>query len=194
LSSAQAQPSVYHVLSTKSEGLIGSSPQQYTTDRGNIPTRVLAHQIDRAPPPGQRTASRYPREYRNQEGPTNTPTRNFHPFELRREAELHEYPITGANQRQFDFDRRSARAHQVERPIHPNDRGRYVRHPQNDPGPIRGVVDQHGNIVGAMAHPAGNARGYQRAHLEPLNRQGRQDSRRYQDRITPSKAPTWPPR
>lgn len=52
-------------------------------------------------------------------------------------------------------------------------------------------VNWLGNTVGAMAHLTGNVGSYHRAHLEPLNRQERQDS---QDWVVSSRAGTWPPR
>ena len=121
---------------------------------------MLAQQINSAPPPGQKTKSTYPRYYHNQEGPRGATTPNFHAGELRQGAELHEYPIKRANEQAFDFDRRTASVRQVERPVHPNDRSRVARNPPNDPGPIRGVVDQHRNIAGAMAHPVGDVHGH----------------------------------
>ena len=42
--------------------------------------------------------------------------------------------------------------------------------------------------------PCADVHGHRRAHLEPLNRQGRQDLRRHEDRVVASISGTWPPR
>jgi phosphoribosylformylglycinamidine (FGAM) synthase-like amidotransferase family enzyme len=42
----------------------------------------------------------------------------------------------------------------VEIPIHRHDhRQLFYNRPKNDAGPIRAVLDQNGEVVGAMAHP-----------------------------------------
>ncbi|MCJ1344143.1 hypothetical protein MMC31_002346, partial [Peltigera leucophlebia] len=88
---------------------------------GDVPTQVLAQQVDSAPTPGQRMASGYPQVYQNQGGSRDGATRNFDTKELRQGAKLHEYPITGANKRPLNFTKRAANPCQVERPVHPND-------------------------------------------------------------------------
>lgn len=140
----------------------------------------------------QRTPSRYPRQYRNNEGSGSETYQNFRAEELRRVEKLYEYPVTQPGEPRFDFNRRTTSARQMERPVHRNDRRRVVEHPYNTPGALRGVVDQYGDLIGATAHPEDRPLGFHRAHLEPLDRQGRQYVHRYHDHI--SREETWPPR
>jgi len=181
---------------------------QYHTDRGNIPAGVLHHQANRAPAPGTRTRTRFPHEYRNAEGPAGL-RQDFYPDEVRRAGgQLYEVPVLQVDprHRNFDYQGRMPNAQQMARPVHRNDHRQMFRAtPRNDPGPVRAVVDRNGRVVGAMAHPNGNVRGFNRAYLEPMDRQGRQDHRRHQDRTHPrvrgmaplaptASAATWPPR
>lgn len=155
---------------------------------------MLAHQLYKAPTPGQKTASGYPRVYRNEKKSHDAVTLNFGATKLRQEAKLYEYPVIEANGRCFNFHKRSARLRQVERPIHPKDRGLALRQPQNDPGAIRGVVDRDRSIVGAIAHPEGDPQKHERGYLEPLHVQGRRQVRSYQDQVTLSRSRSWPTR
>lgn len=155
---------------------------------------MLAHQVYKAPKTGQKTASGYPRVYRNEEKSTDAVTPNFDATEVRRESKLYEYPVIKAIGRCFNFHKRSARLRQVERPIHPKDRGRAIRQPQNDPGAIRGVVDRDRSIVGAVAHPEGDPQKHERRYLEPLHVQVRRQVRNYQDQVTLSRSRSWPTR
>ena len=113
------------------------------------------------------------------------------------QSTLYEYPVTpaaqqnpstGQIQQHFDYDRKAATARQMEsqgrrgnEPLNPAVHLRYLQIQRNDPGPIRGVTDQHGNIIGAMAHPEGNRIGFERASLQPLDKEGKQSKRTYED-------------
>ncbi|KAI1938485.1 hypothetical protein LOZ66_003288 [Ophidiomyces ophidiicola] len=45
------------------------------------------------------------------------------------------------------------------------------------------VENRHGReVLGTTYHPKGTTRGFERSHLSPLDRQGRQDDQRYRDR------------
>ena len=57
-----------------------------------------------------------------------------------------------------------------------------VKHPPNDPGDMRAVVDQEGRFIGAMGHPKGKPRGFAAAWAEPLSPEGRRQIRRARDR------------
>lgn len=166
--------------------LIHLFSKQYHTSRGNIPVSLADQSVASAPAPGVRTRSRYPRDYRNNEGESDSPQRNFHSWETRQAENLTEYVVKQPGQRPFNYDRRAASAQQVQRPVHPNDRRRVVQNPPNDPGPFRAVTthDQK-HVVGAMFHPVNNPIGYQRAMIEPLDRQGRQhmEQQRYRDAL-----------
>lgn len=155
---------------------------------------VTAEQIDRAPPPGQKTLSRYPHVYRNDEGPKDRKFPSFEPKEIPRVNELYEYPVAGANQRIFDFNKKKSSLKEVNRPVEPKDRARAVKNPLNDAGSIRGVGDKSKNVVGVIAHPEGNIQGFERAYQEPLSTQGRQQVRRYQDHVSLSRSRSWPTR
>ncbi|KAL2023270.1 hypothetical protein VTK56DRAFT_3008 [Thermocarpiscus australiensis] len=118
------------------------SSLQYLTLEGGYPVNVARRQADAMGDPRVPQRSRYPREYRNQEGrPPNT-HENFDPRTTLRPGErYYEMPvIPPTSPSHFDPDRRPASLAQVSRPVHPNDRGRVVQHPPNDPGKIRQVV------------------------------------------------------
>lgn len=182
--------------------------QQYATARGNIPIRVVKEQINRAPHAAEpRTKSKYPHQYRNQEGPANAPRSNFATWETRSgSTTLYEYPVqvpiqqnpqTGQIQRHFDYDRKASKARQAEsqarrssnEPLETGNASTLSQATTDEngpgscqrPGPIRGVTDRHRNIIGAMAHPQGNLTGFARAPLQPLDREGRQYIRTDQD-------------
>lgn len=124
---------------------------------------------------------------------------------MRPGAVLWEYPITkageqnpntGRMQPHFDYDSRAASARQVARQAELESTGAFdaakradyhTQPPLNQRGPVRGVTDQYGNVVGAMAHPKDDRHQYERAHLEPLDREGRQYRRRYQDQYGSSR-------
>lgn len=95
---------------------------------------------------------------------------------------LHEYIIPERGHRDFEYNRRAATLHQVQREVHPNDRDRLVNRPLNDPGSFRAITgnDRH-HIYGAVYHPRGNAVGFERAYLEPLDRGGRHTVRQQRD-------------
>ncbi|KAK6837928.1 hypothetical protein PG987_006209 [Apiospora arundinis] len=106
-------------------------------------------------------------------------------------AKYTEYPGAPAPEaiQRFDYHKRAARAVQVERPVHPNDRKRIVQNPHNDPGPLRviSVQDRPDQVVGAIYHPENSKEGFGRATLQPLDRTGRatvQQLRDYEMRKT----------
>lgn len=144
----------------------------------------------------------YPGVYNNEEeNPATQGIRpNFHDWETRGNM-LAEFPAT--NNAPYDFNRRAAnlnRVRNVENQFERNRRGIHARQPLNDPGPARYVArtDVDGNlynVVGAMYHPEGNARGFNRAPLAPIERQGRRDMARYaDDHNGTNRMSTWPPR
>lgn len=160
---------------------------------------------------------KFPKVYRNNEGPRDNPTHNFEAWEIQRQGadgRLFEYPVKppegdrrlpGRLPEQqppplnpdFRFARPPAGLNQI-RPPHQNDKktleSRWDR-PPNDPGPIRAVVNGSGNVVGAIYHPEGNPRGYERARLAPLDKQGRGQRARHDDRfLAPTPRTTWPER
>ncbi|KAK2813484.1 hypothetical protein FQN49_008307 [Arthroderma sp. PD_2] len=159
------------------------SQLQYSTPRGNIPATVAAGSI-RRDLENTRTRSGYPGEYRNNEGPAGDRHALFEGFQTGRGATLHEHPVRRPHEPHFEPLRNRPRLHQLENPIHPNDRGRVVRAPHNDPGPFRAVTSSsHNNLVGVTYHPTGDRRGFREATLEPIDRQGRQDAQRHRDRL-----------
>jgi hypothetical protein len=169
--------------------------------------------VNRAPAP--RTVppprGRFPKEYRNEEGPRDNVRRNFDNWEtqLRGGAgannggngTLYEYPVKTLRQPapfspDFRFNRPAARLDQL-RPADANDRRGYMERwtqPRNDRGPIRAVTREDGQVVGAMYHPDGNLRGYERARLAPLDRNGRAEVARHNDRQDQRGRTTWPQR
>jgi hypothetical protein len=156
--------------------------------------------VRRAPDPRDTRRSGYPTEYRNQEGRPPNVRSNFEPREIRPGESLYEVPVRAQN---FDFDRRTATLQQVRRAdpavVHRNDRDRPVRNPPNDPGPHRAVMaarptggDARGPL-GVISHPRDNPRGYDRAPLEPIGRDGRGQQARHSD-LRDSNHASWPPR
>jgi hypothetical protein len=174
--------------------------QQYVSPRGNLPAERVKHAVERAPaPPGARRM--FPKEYRNSEGPVDNRRHNFEPWETGPGGDLLEYPVKTLVQptpmsSEFNFAGPSASRRQVERRLGVNERTNYEDRwitPPNDPGPIRAVADQNGRVVGAMYHPEGNDRGYERARLAPLDRQGRVERARSEDKRIAGRT-TWPER
>jgi hypothetical protein len=55
------------------------------------------------------------------------------------------------------------------------------------------VVNKSHQVVGAMYHPEGNPRGYERARLAPLDGKGRGEIARYEDQQSTGRT-TWPRR
>ena len=156
--------------------------------------------VRRAPDPRDTRRSGYPSEYRNREGREPNVRQNFRDDEIRGGERLYEVPV---GSRDFDFDRRTATLQQVRRAepanVHRNDRDRIVRNPPNDPGPHRAVVAARPaggpsrGPIGVMTHPVDNPRGYDRAPLEPIGREGRGQQARHYD-VRDSNHSSWPPR
>ncbi|KAF5007926.1 hypothetical protein FDECE_5842 [Fusarium decemcellulare] len=175
--------------------------KQYFTSRGSIPTKVVDVQTaDVVDPRRPQVAGGYPHRFRNQEEANGK--RPFQGYETRNDADrqLYEVPVGS----RVDLTRRTATARQVERAnnqTHPNDRGRVQRNELNDPGPLRAVLPGNQNtgqtfpVAGVLYHPENNPRGFARAPLEPLDRQGRQYLRRFEDDSAhDERVTTWPPR
>lgn len=159
----------------------------------------LNHIVGSAPaPPGR--GQKFPKAYRNTEGPRDDPHHNFEPWEVGPGGQLLEYPAKTRVQpcpmsSNFDFTRNPATLAQL-RPPPPNDVHNYIRRwnaPPNDPGAIRAVADINGRVVGAMYHPEGNPAGFERARLAPLDRQGRVEAARSEDTRLAGRT-TWPER
>ncbi|KAK8132045.1 hypothetical protein PG999_000218 [Apiospora kogelbergensis] len=107
-------------------------------------------------------------------------TRNFQPWETRggtakAPTKYAEYPVAPEAIQRFDYNRKVATTAQLARPDHPNDRRRLVERLINDAGPIQAATVQGkpDQVVGAIYHPEGNLRGYERAAIQPLDRTGR---------------------
>ncbi|KAF9768117.1 hypothetical protein IL306_014632 [Fusarium sp. DS 682] len=180
---------------------------QYRTPRGIIPATVVEEQVREVviDPNDDSTKGPYPHVYMNQEPTSTAPDGTiFEKFEQRNrpnETSLHEVPINC----RMDLNKKSAGWLKVkrreERPIAPRDRARVAQNELNTPGPFRGVVavdratgQSHG-VAGVMYHPQGDMSTFQRAQLEPLNREGRQYLRRFEDDAAdPHRVTTWPPR
>ncbi|KAK4148434.1 hypothetical protein C8A00DRAFT_19733 [Chaetomidium leptoderma] len=183
----------------------------YASPRGSVPLKKAKDDLERAPAPpldGPLGPRMYPKAYRNNEGTRDNRRENFEAWEIQRpgadgpgDGRLYEYPAKTLEQptpfsSDFDFDSRAAGLAQV-RPPPPNDVQNYRRRwrtPPNDPGPIRAVVNKDRQMVGAMYHPEGNARGYERARLEPLNKQSRAELARHEDKRQAAGRTTWPQR
>ncbi|KAK4446718.1 hypothetical protein QBC34DRAFT_411221 [Podospora aff. communis PSN243] len=192
------------------------SQLQYRTNRGPIPVNIVPQQVQNAPLPGPHIRrDRYPKEHRNEEGPRGNTHQNFETYTTgpgraapgAAGGRLHEYPIpTAGTVRPFDYDQRPARLQQVmyREALHPNERAFVARQPPlNDPGATRAIVrtvdagdgrPEQKVVVGVVAHPHGNPQGFERAPVEPINRQGRQGAVRHQDMQNGGRQLTYPPR
>ena len=175
--------------------------------------------VESAPPPAHTGDGRFPKQYRNNEGPRDNPTHNFDPWEIQRHGtdangRLYEYPVkppqtdTSLPGRRpgrqppplcpdFNFGEDPVGLKKINAPDANNQKllHRRWKEPLNDPGPVRAVVNVDGHVVGAMYHPAGNPRGYERARLAPLDKQGRGELARFNDsQGTLTGRTTWPQR
>ncbi|KAK4152956.1 hypothetical protein C8A00DRAFT_34288 [Chaetomidium leptoderma] len=177
----------------------------YASPRGSVPLKKAKDDLERAPAPpldGPLRQRMFPKTYRNNEGTRDNRRENFEAWEIQRpgadgpgDGRLYEYPAKTLEQptpfsSDFKFGRRPATLAQVRRRA-PNDVQNYRedwRRPPNDPGPIRTVTNGDGQMVGAMYHPEGNPRGYERARLEPLNKQSRTELARHEDKKTGCRA------
>lgn len=166
-----------------------------------MPAENVQRMNDNAPPPPARPRrGMFPKVYRNREGPRDNPTENFPAWQIRRGPEgtdrtTYEFPIKPLDQpmhlsSQFNFQRPPAPLWQC---VIPPENGDDWFRPPNDPGPFRGVENRDGDLVGVIAHPEGNLRGYEAATLAPLSRQGRDERARATDRALTGR-PTWPER
>lgn len=156
---------------------------------------VVAQHVGLVPDPTGQPWGYYPAIYRNDE----PHGRNFQQFENRKDRTLYEVPLAA----RFDMDRRGATLRQINNAenVHPNDRARVAQSSLNDPGPFRGVVPfdrtkgRAGPAIGVIYHPQDRPAGYSRAPVEPMDRNGRQSSRRYMDNnARVHRVVTWPPR
>ncbi|EWG36117.1 hypothetical protein FVEG_00269 [Fusarium verticillioides 7600] len=104
----------------------------------------------------------------------------------------------------MNLEKRPATFKQVQRREHemrPMDRKDAVRKEFNDPGVFRGVIT--GNVEtgpvygvqGVIYHPEQNPRGFRRSPIEPLDREGRQFLRLFEDDAADhNRVTTWHPR
>ncbi|KAM0434877.1 hypothetical protein ACHAQK_008572 [Fusarium lateritium] len=176
---------------------------QYWTPQGSLPTKTVEKQAREVVDPRTNTnTALYPHEYRNDEGATGQTTKNFQPYEVGYDPDkkrLFEVPVDS----RFDLSKKPARVGRIlaQEMCHQNDRGRVVCNPVNDPGTSRGVIavdrdtGRNYGVAGVIYHPEGSSRGFNRAPIEPLDREGRQYLRRFaDDSADPHRVTTWPPR
>ncbi|KAH7256282.1 hypothetical protein BKA59DRAFT_521601 [Fusarium tricinctum] len=175
---------------------------QYWTPQGVLPAKTVEQQAREVVDYQANTnKALYPHIYRNEEGIVET-RQNFQSYELGYEPdrkELYEVPVNS----RLDLSKKPAKASSIklQERCHPNDRGRVVCNPVNDPGTYRGVVvadcdtGRNYGVAGVVYHPEGSTRRLDRAPIEPLDREGRQYLRRFaDDSADPSRVTTWPPR
>ncbi|KPM38484.1 hypothetical protein AK830_g8084 [Neonectria ditissima] len=172
---------------------------QHWTPRGVLPAKAVAAQVREVADPRAVRNVGFPKVYENVEAGNPGP---IEPYERRNGPEttgLYEIPVSS----RMDFERQPARLRQVaaREHLHRNDRGRATRAELNDPGAFRGIVPtdlatgRTQGVTAVLYHPEGNARDFERARVEPLDREGRQYMRRFEDDSTSSnRVTTWPPR
>ncbi|KAJ4137302.1 hypothetical protein NW768_002885 [Fusarium equiseti] len=167
---------------------------QYHTERGPIPARVVEQQMHECESRlGNKDIKKYPHWYQNREGV-------FQPHEQRNnDTKLYESPVSS----RIDLDRKTCSHVKAMNRLNPppNDRARVAQSEANDPGVFRGVIAADKNtghvygVAGVIYHPEGDVRAMRRAPVEPLDREGRQFLRRFDDDAAdPHRVTTWPPR
>ncbi|SCO30556.1 uncharacterized protein FFMR_01857 [Fusarium fujikuroi] len=175
---------------------------QYYSPRGIIPIKVVEQQTQEVvfdPTQVSRNTKDYPHAYED----VNLEGKTFQEWERRHDEEkvrLYEMPVNT----RMNLEKRPATFKQVQRhelEIRPNDRKDAVRKELNDPGVFRGVITgnvetgQVYGVQGVIYHPEQNPRGFRRSPIEPLDREGRQFLRRFEDDAAdPNRVTTWPPR
>ncbi|CAF3600796.1 unnamed protein product [Fusarium graminearum] len=179
---------------------------QFFTPRGQLPAKVVEQQVrEVAIDPNANNKKNYPHQYNNAERDLDNNTyQNFEPFEQRNrpstEVPLYEVPINT----RMNLDKKPTPFKTIQNleknPVRPRDRARMERTELNTPGAFRGVaaVDQQTGrnygVAGVIYHPEGNPRGFARAPMEPLSREGRQYLKRFADDDGDHRVTTWPPR
>ncbi|KAH6885439.1 hypothetical protein B0T10DRAFT_95638 [Thelonectria olida] len=169
---------------------------QFWTPRGVIPAKAINDEVQKVGIPHRDSHGCYPHEYRNEEANGVVPIR---PHEIRDpdNRKLFEVPVN--TRADLATPAAPLRAMQRQQGVHHNDRGRVVRGELNDPGPFRAIVpayretDQKFGATGVLYHPEDNPRGFERATVEPMDREGRQYMRRFED-DNARRTSTWPPR
>ncbi|KAK4250179.1 hypothetical protein C7999DRAFT_12028 [Corynascus novoguineensis] len=180
---------------------------QFVSPRGNFPLKRVDDIVANAPAPPMQPLSggKFPKEYRNSEGPPENPRENFDRREIQGrpgpvnpgDREVFEYPVKTLVQpppftSEYNFESKPANLRQCQPPS-PKDIRNYRRRwekPPNDPGPIRAVVNKDRKVVGAIYHPEGNPSGYERAGLQPLDANGRAEVARHTDKKLTGRS-TW---
>ncbi|KAK7424193.1 hypothetical protein QQZ08_008681 [Neonectria magnoliae] len=170
---------------------------QHWTPRGTIPAKTVDAQVREVADPRNDRGVHFPKPYENTEdtGPT------IQPYERRNHDTTGLYEIAVGSRMDFARPPARLRAVQAEEHLHHNDRNRAARNELNDPGIFRGIVPAdlatgrtHG-VAAVLYHPDGNPRGFERARVEPLDREGRQYIRRFDDDSSnANRVTTWPPR
>lgn len=134
--------------------------------------------------------SRCPHEYRNSEGKPAYPL--FDKSETG-EGMLYEYPVKLPHERPFDYNRKKSAMGAKFTTDRKHGKPVGLNPPPNDPGVARVVTTSEKRTVGVIYHPEGNAKGFKKASLGALDRQGRESLREYRDRTTkPSRVSTIP--
>ncbi|QGI76736.1 hypothetical protein CEK25_001642 [Fusarium fujikuroi] len=168
---------------------------QYYSPRGIIPIKVVEQQTQEVvfDPDTVRNTKDYPHEDVNLEGNS---TRTFQEWERRHDEENSPFYEMPVNTR-MNLEKRPAsvqRSKDAELEI-------LFENELNDPGVFRGVITgnvetgQVYGVQGVIYHPEQNPRGFRRSPIEPLDREGRQFLRRFEDDAAdPNRVTTWPPR
>jgi hypothetical protein len=199
---------------------------QYHTPRGSVPAQIAIKDLRRTPAPPGPSRGGFPHVYRNSEGRKPNTRTNFQEWERHpNENRLFEVAVHTPNPTGYLHDVQKTPLKALQEPTDPEKRKIWRRNqltapkpsepgygpqvmtppkvwtPPNDPGFHRAVTNQRGDrIIGAMYHPVGNPRGFERSPLEPLDRRGREAVRRHDD-MTPrpmeqgvNRQGSWPPR
>lgn len=94
---------------------------------------MLADQIHKAPAPGSKTVSKYPKVYG--------------------ETALFEYPVMRGDEKPFEFEMKKTPLKAISYKVKPEERKKQFGRPINDPGPFHGIADGRQRIIGVVAHP-----------------------------------------
>ncbi|KAL2166564.1 hypothetical protein VTG60DRAFT_2511 [Thermothelomyces hinnuleus] len=183
---------------------------EFASPRGNLPLKRVDDIVARAPPPPTEYPGpgMFPKEYRNVERGPDGPKENFDRRWIQQgrnpddpqDMKMYEYPVKTLVQpapftSEFDFTSKAASLRECRQPD-PGDFKNIKRRwkkPPNDPGPLRAVVNMDHQVIGAIYHPEGDTRGYERAPMQPLDAHGRGELARYTDAQLAGRT-TWPQR
>lgn len=103
-----------------------------------------------------------------------------------RKKQLYEFPIKTPSERPFDYGTKASKPDKNRQGVvfQKTQKGQKAKavdlaHPPNQSGPVRAVTNRDKQLIGVMYHPEGDMKGFEKASLGALDRQGREDLRKH---------------